>query len=47
MEKRGEGGLIEKGVFINFPPLKRGGGGLIEYLRYKWGPGLGITGQTF
>ena len=36
----GEGGgdLIEKGGLINFP-LKRGWGGLIEYLRYKWDPG--------
>ena len=42
----GGGGLNREGGLINFPPLKRGGG-LIEYLRYKWGPGLGITGQTF
>ena len=31
---RGGEGLIERGALINFPPLK-GGGGLIEDLRYS------------
>ena len=41
MEGRGEGGggLNREGGLINVPPLKRGGGVLIEYLLYKWDPG--------